>query len=102
MCQQSKVSIEARIILFQPLEPASYLFEQVTIYFTIHLPTSKRFDSAFTIVNRFSKYVTIIPCNVTYAAFDLARVFYDHLVYKFSMPKEKIFDRDGKFLSKSQ
>ena len=28
-----------------------------------HLPTSESLDSVFTIVDRFSKYITFIPCN---------------------------------------
>ena len=65
-----------------------------------HLPTSEGFDSVFTIVDRFSKYVTFIPCKVTCTAPDLARMFYDHIVCKFGMPKKIVSDRDSRFLSK--
>ena len=65
-----------------------------------HLPTSEGFDSVFTIVDRFSKYVTFIPCKATCTAPDLARVFYDHIVCKFGMPKKIVSDRDSRFLSK--
>ena len=52
-----------------------------------YLPTSEGFDLVFTIVDRFSKYVTFIPCKATCTAPDLARLFYDHIVCKFGMPK---------------
>ena len=65
-----------------------------------YLPTSEGFDSVFTIVDRFSKYVTFIPCKATCTAPDLARMFYDHIVCKFGMPQKIVSDRDSRFLSK--
>ena len=52
-----------------------------------YLPTSEGFDLIFTLVNRFSKYVTFIPYKATCTAPDLARMFYDHIVCKFGMHK---------------
>ena len=51
-----------------------------------HLPSSKGFDSVFTIVDRFFKYVTFIPCKATCTALELARMFYDYIVCRFGMP----------------
>ena len=65
-----------------------------------HLPTSKEFDPVFTFFNRFSKYITFIPCKNTWTASDLARMFYDHIVYKFGMPQKIVSDRDSRFLGK--
>ena len=65
-----------------------------------HIPTSEGLNSVFTIVDRFSKYVTFIPCEATCTALDLARMFYDHIVCKFGMPQKIISDRDRIFLSK--
>ena len=53
-----------------------------------HLPTSEGFDSVFTIIDRFSKYVTLFPFKATCTAPDLARMFYDHIVCKFGMPQK--------------
>ena len=64
-----------------------------------HLPTSEGFDSVFAIVDRLSKYVTFIPCKATCTALDLARIFYDHIVYKFGMLQKIVSDRDSRFLS---
>ena len=63
-----------------------------------HLPTSEGFDSVFTIVDRFPKYVTFIPCKATSTAPDLARMFYDHILCKFGMPQKIVSDRDSRFL----
>ena len=65
-----------------------------------HLPTSKEFDSDFTIVDRFSKYVTFIACKATCAVPDLARLFYDNIVCKFGIPQKIVCDRDSRFLFK--
>ena len=65
-----------------------------------YLPTYKGFDSVFTIVDRFSNYVTFVPCKAICAAPDLARMFYDHIVCKFGMPQKIVSDRDSRFLSK--
>ena len=63
-----------------------------------HLPTSEGFDLVFTIVDRFSKYVTFIPCKATCTAPDLARLFYDNI--NFGMPQKIVSDRDSRFLFK--
>ena len=65
-----------------------------------HLPTFERFDSVFTIFDRFSKCKTFIPCNATCTAADLARMLYDHIVCKFGITQKIFSDRDSRFLSK--
>ena len=47
-----------------------------------NLPASEWFNSVFTVIDRFSKYVTIISCKATCIALNLARMFYDHIVCK--------------------
>ena len=64
------------------------------------LCTFKGINLVFTIINRFSKYGTSIPCKATCTALDLSRLFYDHIVCKFGMPKKIVSDRDSRFLSK--
>ena len=64
-----------------------------------HLPLSNGFDAVFTIVDRFSKYVTFVPCSTSSTALHLASLFYDNIVCKFGMPAKIISDRDNRFLS---
>ena len=65
-----------------------------------HFPTFEGFDSVFTVVDRFSKYVTFIPYKITCTTPDLLRMFYDYIVCKFGMPKKIVSARDSRFLSK--
>lgn len=64
-----------------------------------HLPQSSGSDAVFTIVDRFSKYVTFVPCSTSSSALDLAQLFYDNIVCKFGMPTKIVSDRDSRFLS---
>ena len=65
-----------------------------------HLATSEGFDLVFIIIDRYSKYVTFIPYKATFTALNLARMFYDQIICKFSMPKKIVSDMDSRFLSK--
>ena len=64
-----------------------------------HLPLSNGFDAVFTIVNRFSKYVTFVPWSTSSTALDLASLFYENIVCAFEMPIKIVSDRDRRFLS---
>ena len=64
-----------------------------------HFPLSNAFDTALTIVNRFSKYVTFVPCSTSSTALDLASLFYDNIVCNFGMPSKIVSDGDSRFLS---
>ena len=68
--------------------------------FITHLPVSNGFDSIFTIVDRFSKYVRFIPIKSTADAPSIAQLFFDNWVCQFGMPKVIVSDRDSKFTSK--
>ena len=65
----------------------------------IQLPLSNGFNAVFTIISRFSKYITFVPCSISSAALDLASLFYDNIVCKFGMPAKIVSDRDSRFLS---
>ena len=62
-----------------------------------HSPTFEGFDLVFTNVDRFSRYVTFIPCKATCIAPDLAIVFFNHTVCKFGMPQKIVSDRNSSF-----
>ena len=65
-----------------------------------HLPTSEGFDLVFIFADRLSKYITFIHCKAICTALELARMFYDHIVYKFGMPQKIVSNRNSRFLSK--
>jgi hypothetical protein len=65
-----------------------------------HLPTTESgFDAVFTIVDRFSKYVTFIPCKTTCTAQDCADMLFRHWVCMYGMPTHIVADRDTRWLS---
>ena len=63
-----------------------------------HFPLSNGFDTVFTIVDRFSKDVTFVPCSTSSTAMDLASLFYDNIVCKFDMPAKIVSNRGSQFL----
>lgn len=59
------------------------------------LPTSRNGCNAiFSVVDRFSKWVTFIPCKKTDGSVELARLFISEVVSKHGIPKILISDRD--------
>ena len=64
-----------------------------------HLPLSNGFDEVFTIVDRFSKFVTFVPYSKSSTALDLASLFYNNIACKFGMPAKIFSDRDSRFLA---
>ena len=68
--------------------------------FITSLPvTQSGYDSILTVVDRFSKFVILIPIHTTVDAADVARLFFDNVVCKYGMPVKVISDRDTKFTS---
>ena len=66
--------------------------------FITNLPTTKNGnDTILTIVDRFSKYVVLVPCKISVNAADVAKIFFDNVVCRFGMPQKIISDRDVRF-----
>ena len=53
----------------------------------------------FTVVDRFSKYVTFLLCSSYSIVVDIASLFYENIVSKFGMLDKIISDWDSRFLS---
>ena len=86
--------------LLQPVENPQRPFDHVTMDFITHLPLSSRgHDAIFTIVDRFSRVVSLIPCSSSMSAVDCAKMFFEHWVCRFGVPGKIISDRDVKFTS---
>ena len=69
--------------LLQSLEVPSKIFKKVSLDLSTHLPKYYRYNTVFTIVDRFSKYVTFLPCTISSTTVDLISYFYDNLVCNF-------------------
>jgi hypothetical protein len=63
------------------------------------LPTSNGFDSIFSVVDHFSRWVIFIPCNKTCSSEDLAKLFVRDVIAQHGIPKTLISDRDSRFVS---
>ena len=79
-------------------EVPSKPFRHFSLDFITHLPvTSRGHDAILTIVDRFSKLCILVPCTTNIDADTTARLFFDHIVCKYSMPEKIISDRDTRF-----
>ena len=84
----------------QPHSVPSRPFEHIAIDFVTFLPvTENGYDCILTVVDRFSKLVTLIPTTVAVSAADTARLIFDHIICKYGVPTKIISDRDTRFTS---
>ena len=68
--------------------------------FITHLPlTAAGHDAILTIVDRFSKFVCLVPCTTEFSAEQTARILFDWWICRFGMPAKIISDRDTRFTS---
>ena len=75
-------------------------FEIVSVDFVTSLPlTARGYDTLMVVVDRFSKYVVLVPCTADVDAAACAKLFFDIWVTKFGMPSKLISDRDVRFTS---
>ena len=55
-------------------------------------------NTVFTVVDRFSKLVTFVPCMTSSIAMDIAWLFFNYVECKFRIPKKIISDCDQRFV----
>ena len=70
--------------------------------FITDLPLSDGMNAIFTCVEKLSKYVVVVPCHMgdwDLSAFDVADLFFAHVVARFGVPKSVLHDRDPRFTS---
>ncbi|SJL16294.1 uncharacterized protein ARMOST_19814 [Armillaria ostoyae] len=64
------------------------------------LPDSNGHDALLVVVDRFSKAIILVPCNVELSAERWARILQDHVYARHGMPQVVISDRGPQFVSK--
>ena len=62
------------------------------------LLTKELYNLILIIINRYTKYITVILFNKTYTAIQLGYIFLDRVVRIYGFPKEIILDRDKLFI----
>ena len=98
-CQQNKVA-PFREKTITPLSIPCGPFQSISMDFITHLPvTPSGHDSVLTIVDRFSKFVILIPCTETITGPKVADLLFNRLVPHYGVPLDFVSDRDSKFTS---
>ena len=66
------------------------------------LPLSRSFNGVFTVVDKLTKCVRLIPMVVgegELSASSVAHLFFNHVVYSFGVPLIVLYNRDPQFTS---
>lgn len=82
-----------------PLELPEKPFETIAMDFVVALPLSGGFDAILTVTDKFTKMVSLIPCNTTDSAKETARRWTESYYSRFGVSRNIISDRDVKFVS---
>ncbi|KAJ9534015.1 hypothetical protein QJQ45_027117 [Haematococcus lacustris] len=99
-CQRNKATNQLPPGLLQPLPIPSRNWQQVSMDFIGPLPATPRGHTMiFTVVDKLSKMIHLIPTTTTATAQDTARLFFDHIFKHHGLPEAIISDRDPKFTS---
>ena len=68
----------------------------------MHLPLSRSFNSVFTIMDKLTKWVKLIPMVVgegELSALAVENLFFNHVMHSFGVPHMVLHDLDPKFTS---
>jgi hypothetical protein len=86
--------------LLSPLPVPSRPFESVSMDLVMGLPlTNDLHDSIFVVVDRYSKYTVLMPCQESITAAECADLFEKRVACVFGWSKQIISDRDPRFTS---
>lgn len=98
-CQASK-NRDKRTGLLHPLEIPSQPCDDICMDFVNGLPKHAEFDAILTMTDKFSKLVTLIPCQTSDSAEKTAERVLRHYYTRFGLPMRIVSDRDVRFTSR--
>ena len=84
--------------LLQPLPILEKPWERISMDFIIGFPKVRDFKSIFVIVDKFSKYFVFIHTPDACPAEEAARLFFNHVVKHFGLPRDIVIDCDVQFI----
>ena len=98
-CQRTKPRNVKPYGLLEPLEIPSRRWDDISMDFITHLPVSPStgHESVLVIVDRLSKGVHFVPCNMDMTAEDTAALFIKEFFRLHGLPKSIVSDRDPRF-----
>ena len=105
-CQQNKADNHAKYRYLQKMPIPEFLWACLTMDFIVSLPPSVKlftgniYNVIIIIVDKHTKYTTIIPFSNEYTVSQITYIFLDRVVRYKGFPKEIITDRDKLFTSK--
>ena len=100
-CQQVKAEHQRPSGLLQPLWIPEWKWEDIAMDFVVGLPkTVGQYDSAWVIVDRFTKSAHFLPVKTTYTVEQYAELYVKEIVRLHGAPRSIVSDRDPTFTSK--
>ena len=100
ICQQNKYMPQKKQGLLQPLEIPQQVWEDLSMDFITHLPTSFGHTVIWVICDRLTKFAHFIGLAAQFTAPDLTTCFSSKVCRLHGIPKTIVYGRDPLFLSK--
>ena len=97
ICQQDKIENKEPGGLLEPLPTPDHPWESVSMDFIYSLLNSDGFGSIFVVIDRYSKYGTLMVAPKDCTAEEAAKLFFKNVVKYWGLPRTIISDRDPRF-----
>ena len=100
VCAQAKVPHQSPQGLLQPLPIPHRPWSHIALDFVTGLPTSNRFNTILTVVDRFFKAVQFMPLTKLPSASETAQLLVTHVIRLHGIPRDIVSDRGPQFISR--